>query len=121
MPSEVETKGQVAKIAALKSAILPSQVREKVLLAMADAVDAKRDEIKDVNQKDVKAAREKHLSATLIDRLILNDSRITEMAKGLREVAAMPDHIGDITKMWKRPNGLLICKMVVRGTPERNR
>jgi glutamate-5-semialdehyde dehydrogenase len=113
MPSEVETKGQVAKIAALKSAILPSQVREKVLLAMADAVDAKRDEIKDVNQKDVKAAREKHLSATLIDRLILNDSRITEMAKGLREVAAMPDHIGDITKMWKRPNGLLIGKMVV--------
>ncbi len=113
MPSEVESKGQAARDAALKIAILPPQMRENVLLAMAEAVDTKRDEIKSVNQKDVKAAREKKLNATLIDRLVLNDARITEMVKGLRDIAAMPDHVGHITKMWKRPNGLLVGKMMV--------
>ena len=113
MPSEVERKGQAAKAAALKAAILPPQVREIVLLAMAEAVDTKREVIKEANQKDVKAAREKKLAEALIDRLLLTDGRITEMVKGLRDVAAMPDHIGHITKMWKRPNGLQIGKMVV--------
>jgi glutamate-5-semialdehyde dehydrogenase len=113
MVSEVEIKGQKARAAALKTAIMPSQMREKVLLAMADAVESKREAIKEVNQRDVNAAREKKLAATLIDRLILNDGRIAEMVKGLRDVAAMPDRVGNITKMLKQSSGLLIGKMVV--------
>ncbi len=113
MVSEVEIKGQKARAAALKTAIMPPQMREKVLLAMADAIESKREAIKEVNQRDVNAAREKKLAAMLIDRLILNDGRIAEMVKGLRDVAAMPDRVGNITKMLKQSSGLLIGKMVV--------
>nr|MDO8115965.1 glutamate-5-semialdehyde dehydrogenase [Candidatus Sigynarchaeota archaeon] len=102
-----------AKEAALKAAILPEGTRIKVLEAMARELDAHRSEIKDANAVDVKDARANGLSETLIDRLVLNDKRIDDMVQGLRDVALLPDKVGHIIEMWKRPNGLLIGKMVV--------
>lgn len=110
---EVVQKAKKVKKAALKAALLSAEDRIRILNAMADAIEEKRDEIKRVNQKDVDAGREKGLSDALIDRLILNDKRISSMCQGLRDVARMDDELGDITEMWKRPNGLRIGKMVV--------
>src|SRR5271157_3553235 len=108
MISEIELKGQAAKAAALQAAVLPAQVRERVLQAMADSLDLQRDAIKEANQVDMQAAEEENLSDAIKDRLLLTDERIDDMIKGLRDIAAMPDVVGNITKMWKRPNDLLV-------------
>lgn len=110
---EVLEKCRKAKAAALVAATLPETVRKSVLLAMADALESNVAEIKAANEKDVKAGREKGLGEPLLDRLLLNDARLAEMVQGLREVAAAPDQIGHITRMWRRPNGLLVGKMRV--------
>lgn len=110
---EVLEKAKRVKKASFKAALLTAEDRVRILNAMADIIEEKRDEIKRVNQKDVKLGREKGLSEAMIDRLILNEKRINSMCSGLREVAQMSDKLGDITEMWKRPNGLLIGKMVV--------
>ncbi|MFX0103510.1 MAG: glutamate-5-semialdehyde dehydrogenase [Candidatus Hodarchaeota archaeon] len=106
-------KAKKAKEAALKAAILPEETRIFVLEEMADALGKNRDVIKQTNELDVKNAKEKGLPGPMIDRLVLNDSRIDGMIQGLKEVADLPDKLGHITSMWKRPNGLLIGKMVV--------
>lgn len=110
---EVLQIAKAAKEAASKLAQLPSDVKDRALLAMADGILSRREELKEANEKDVKAAEEKGLSAALIDRLTLTDKRIEEMADGLRQIAALPDPVGEITRMWRRPNGLLIGKMRV--------
>jgi glutamate-5-semialdehyde dehydrogenase len=73
-------------------------------------LDAQADIIKE-NEKDLKEARKAGLSAAMIDRLTLKDKGISDMADGLREVAALPDPVGEITGMWKRPNGLLVGRV----------
>ncbi|RKY05144.1 glutamate-5-semialdehyde dehydrogenase [Candidatus Poribacteria bacterium] len=110
---EVLEIAKAAKEAASKLAQVPSDVKNKALLAMADGILSRRDELKEANEKDVRAAEEKGLSAALIDRLTLTDKRIDEMADGLRQIAALPDPVGEITRMWRRPNGLVIGKMRV--------
>ena len=62
------------------------------------------------NERDV-AARGKGLSPAMIDRLVLDEKRIAAMASGLREVAALPDPVGEVTGMWRRPNGLQVGRM----------
>ncbi|MHA1714585.1 MAG: glutamate-5-semialdehyde dehydrogenase [Promethearchaeota archaeon] len=106
-------KAKMAKKAALEAAILPASARVKILESMALAIKTRTKEIKDANEKDLKLAKEKGLPQPMVDRLLLNDKRINGMIEGLHDVAAMPDKIGHITSMWKRPNGLLIGKMVV--------
>ncbi len=58
------------------------------------------------NKKDLVAAEQKGLSKAMIDRLTLDPDRIKAMADGLREVAALPDPVGEVTRMWRRPNGM---------------
>ena len=70
-----------------------------------------RDFILSENSRDVTAAREKGLSAAMIDRLTVKNATIEAMAQGLREVAALPDPVGKVTSMWRRPNGLLVGRM----------
>ena len=100
-----------AKDASEKLAALPSGVKDGALLRMADGLTAKADFLKEENGKDVAYAREKGLSGAMIDRLTLTDATIEAMAKGLREVAALPDPVGKVTAMWRRPNGLLVGRM----------
>jgi len=106
-------KARKAKEASLKAALLPEESRIRVLYAMAVAIDKARKDIKDANDIDVKLAKEKGLPAPIIDRLVLNDSRINGMIDGLKDVAKLPDYLGHIVEMSKRPNGLLVGKMVV--------
>jgi glutamate-5-semialdehyde dehydrogenase len=100
-----------AKEAARLVANLSSKVKNEVLISMADELIKERDLILKENKKDLNKAVESGLSKAMIDRLTLNDSRINEMANSLREVAALPDPVGEVTKMWKRPNNLLVGKM----------
>ncbi len=87
--------------------------KNRVLLRMAEAILEKSDLLKRENSKDIAFAKEKGLSSALVDRLTLTDKRIREMADGLRDVAALPDPVGEVTRMWQRPNGMTVGRMRV--------
>ncbi|MCP4761606.1 MAG: glutamate-5-semialdehyde dehydrogenase [archaeon] len=113
MDEEVINKAKLIKQASYKAALLSSEDRVRILEAMAAAIGKNREKIKTINSIDIKDGKMKGLTEAMIDRLILNDKRIDEMIKGLKEVAAMKDELGSIVEMNKRPNGLLIGKMIV--------
>ena len=89
-------------------ASLNTQTKNDVLNACANALEENIPVILAANQKDLQAAREKGMSAGLLDRLALSEKRIHSMANGLRKVASLPDPVGEVLSMKKRPNGLLI-------------
>ena len=97
-----------ARRAAPEVAKLSSAVKDKALVAMADALEDRSSFLAESNAEDVDAARSEGTSATLIDRLTLTEKRIASMADGLRAVAEQPDPVGEVVEGWKRPNGLLI-------------
>jgi len=111
--AEVLKIAQAARKAAAKLANVSSDVKNTALLIMSNNLLEKAEELKEANRKDVETAKEKGLSQAFIDRLTLTDKRIAEMADGLRQIAALPDPVGEITRMWRRPNGLLIGRMRV--------
>ena len=82
--------------------------RQEGLILAADALAAQQAYIIEENQKDIMLARKNKMTEPLIDRLFLNENRIRKMAEGLREIAALPDILGEIISMKTRPNGLLI-------------
>ena len=82
--------------------------RQKGLILAADALVAQQTYIIEENQKDIMLARNNKMTEPLIDRLFLNENRIRKMAEGLREIAALPDILGEIISMKTRPNGLQI-------------
>lgn len=92
---------------------LSAKAKNAALLAMADAVTAGMGRILKANQKDIRAAKQKGLSAALIDRLMLDEKRILQMAFSLRELAKLADPVGRKISAWRRPNGLLIQKVSV--------
>jgi glutamate-5-semialdehyde dehydrogenase len=85
--------------------------KDDALLRMADKLVSNREIITAENQKDLSAAGDAGLSSAMLDRLTLNDGVIGAMADGLREVAALPDPVGAVPGMWKRPNGLLVGRV----------
>ncbi len=105
--------GKDAKEAASYMTNASTEKKDKAILTLAELLDSKRDIIKRENEKDLEFARNKGLDSARIDRLILSDKIIDSMIKGCREVAALPDPVGAIETMWKRPNGLLVGKMRV--------
>jgi glutamate-5-semialdehyde dehydrogenase len=100
-----------ARRGAREIASMPTAVKDRLLDLMADALIDKADYIKEENRKDLEAGREKGLSAAMLDRLELSDKVIDSMVGGLREVAALPDPVGEITEMAKRPNGIMVGRM----------
>ena len=102
---------QDAKEASLRLARLNSNVKNSALIRTADELIKQADVLKEANKKDLQAAKEKGLSSAIIDRLTLSDKVIKGMADGLKEVAALTDPVGEILRMWRRPNGLLVGKM----------
>src|SRR5437870_859883 len=107
----VIAKATQAKIAAPQLALLPTDVKNTALLAMADALESHKADLLKANQLDLRAAV--GLSPAAIDRLTLTPKRITEMATGLREVAALPDPVGQVFGMARRPNGMQVGRMRV--------
>jgi len=110
---ELKTKGTLAKQAARKLAICPTDKKNTALVAMADALEAEEQSILAANAMDVEAGRQKGMSVALIDRLTLNPMRIASMAEGLRQLAALPDPIGEGLWTRRRPNGLEVSKIRV--------
>ncbi len=90
---------------------LSSGDKNNLLMAMAEALVAAAPALLAENAKDLESAEKKGLSAAMLDRLMLDEGRIKAMADGLREVAALPDPVGEVTRMWKRPNGMMVGKM----------
>jgi glutamate-5-semialdehyde dehydrogenase len=90
-----------------------SEQKNTVLVKMAEALEKRAKELISENKKDITFAQKKGLSKALIDRLRLNEKRISEMAQGLREVSALPDPVGEVIKMWQRPNGMTVGRMRV--------
>jgi glutamate-5-semialdehyde dehydrogenase len=109
----VMDKALEAKEGARALARALSGQKNTALMEMASALKKRAKELTAENKRDIQFAKEKGLSRALIDRLTLNEKRIDEMAKGLIEVAALPDPVGEITKMWQRPNGMSVGKMRV--------
>ena len=102
---------QDARNASLAMARLSTNSKNNMLLKMAYALEEATSEIISENQKDLKAGEDKGLSSAMLDRLMLDEKRISGIAAALREVAALPDPVGEVTKMWKRPNNLMVGKM----------
>jgi len=100
-----------ARQAALAMARLSSGTKNSMLLKMAAALEVGAGHLIAENQKDLEAGRRKGLSSAMLDRLMLDQKRIGSIANALREIAALPDPVGEVTKMWKRPNDLMVGKM----------
>ncbi|HAA90766.1 MAG: Gamma-glutamyl phosphate reductase [Thermoanaerobacterales bacterium 50_218] len=113
LQAEMERMGQKAKEAAYKLGSVSTKVKNEALMAMAKALEERMELILTANEQDMEAGRAKGLSNALLDRLLLTPDRIREMAEGLRALVALPDPVGEVVKMWTRPNGLQIGKMRV--------
>ena len=90
---------------------LPTDTKNNVLLSMAEELAKQTKKIQKANEKDLQAAKKKGLSAAFIDRLTLTNKVIKTMADGLAEVVALPDPVGEVVRMWRRPNGLQVGRM----------
>jgi glutamate-5-semialdehyde dehydrogenase len=102
-----------AKAAARPLAAAPSAVKDAALRAIADALQARVDEILEANARDLDAGRESGLSAALMDRLALTPERVRAMADGVRAIAALPDPVGEVVDGGRLHNGLDIRKVRV--------
>lgn len=100
-----------ARHAASAVAGLSSADKDEALVEMAGQLIHHADDLIEENGKDLEVARTKGLSKAMIDRLTLDEKAIRAMARGLEEVAALPDPVGKVTSMWRRPNGLLVGRM----------
>ncbi|MGI6037195.1 MAG: glutamate-5-semialdehyde dehydrogenase [Limnochordia bacterium] len=105
--------GQRARGAARSLALMGAQEKVEILQAMAAALRSQMGPILEANTQDLAAAKEQGMSKALLDRLTLNEARIEDMAAGLEMVAELPDPVGRVEKMWRRPNGLEIGKIRV--------
>jgi glutamate-5-semialdehyde dehydrogenase len=108
---QIATIARDARAASHLIARLSTKVKNELLRAMADALVASTEMLLTGNRKDLEAGEQKGLSSALLDRLMLDRKRVAAMADGLREVALLPDPVGEVTKMWKRPNELMVGKM----------
>jgi glutamate-5-semialdehyde dehydrogenase len=109
----LEETAQRARAAGRELARMPSGQKDAALFAVADALERRTDEIVRENALDVADAREAKTSDALVDRLILDDLRVAEMAAGVRAVAALPDPVGRVTDGWTLPNGLAVKKVQI--------
>ena len=105
--------GRRARAAAHELVKLTTAQKNAILLAMADEIDARQAGILEANAKDLARARENGLSSAMIDRLTLDPKRLAAVAAAVREVATLPDPVGEVLTEWTRPNGLRLRKVRV--------
>jgi glutamate-5-semialdehyde dehydrogenase len=108
---KIRTIAADARQASFVMARLGTTAKNDLLLAMARSLTDHTAELIEENRKDLESGAAKGLSDAMLDRLMLNETRITAMADGLREVAVLPDPVGEVTGMRKRPNDLMVGKM----------
>jgi len=105
---ELLLKGEKAKKAAYQLSNLSTNVKDGGLQAIADALLQYQSRILEANRIDLEKAKEKGISGALIDRLTLTEQRIASMAEGVLQIKSLPDPVGEVISMWKRPNNLMI-------------
>ena len=110
---DVAAQGALVKAAAREVALASTDTKNAALLAAADVLLARTDDVLAANAQDVAAAEAEGTSATVIDRLRLTAARVEAMADGLRQVAALPDPVGEVIDGWVRPNGLRMHRVRV--------
>lgn len=110
---QVHAIGRQARDASRELMGLTTEQKNKALHLMADAVERRRSEIVSQNSLDVEEGRKNGLSSAMVDRLILNDSRMDAMIQGIRDVANLPDPAGQVLKSWEKENGLILQKVSV--------
>ena len=108
--SAILEMGRKARAASRELVKLTTEQKNVILLAMADEIEARQGSILEANAKDLSRATENGLSKAMIDRLTLDPKRLKAVADAVREVAALPDPVGEILTDWTRPNGLHITK-----------
>jgi glutamate-5-semialdehyde dehydrogenase len=112
-PTPIPQLARRAKAAARVLAGVPTVAKDAALSAAADLLVANTDSILDANAADVERATGEGVSSTVVDRLRLNAARVEAMATGLRQVAVLPDPVGEVVRGWTRPNGLRISQVRV--------
>ena len=105
--------GQQARAASRELNRANTGQKNAALLAIAEAIESRSEELLDANKKDMDAGEKNGLDEALLDRLALNDERITGMAEGIRQIVALPDPVGEITDLNYRPSGIQVGKMRV--------
>jgi glutamate-5-semialdehyde dehydrogenase len=100
-----------ARAASDRAAELDTDLKNAALRLAADRLEQATDDLIRENAKDLEAGRAKGLEAPLLERLELTPDRIRGVADGLRDVAALPDPVGEVTRMWDRPSGLQVGRM----------
>ena len=104
----LQQQGKLAKDASYVLATAGTEQKNAALAAIADTLTARQDEWLAANEADLSAAQEAGMRPAMLDRLTLSRERIAGIVGGVRQVMALPDPIGQVTKMERRPNGLLI-------------
>jgi glutamate-5-semialdehyde dehydrogenase len=113
IPEYVDELVTRARQAANRLATLSTSVKDQALLAMAEALEAQSEMLLEANKQDIEAFAEGGGKTAMADRLRLTDERIHDMAQGIREVAKLPDPLGEMQKMWTRPNGMQVGRVRV--------
>jgi glutamate-5-semialdehyde dehydrogenase len=109
----VETRARAAREAARILALANARVKSEALLQMARGVEEKAPAILEANRADLERARGQGHPRAFLDRLTLTDARVEAMATGIRQVAALPDPVGETVRGWRRPNGIEIARVRV--------
>jgi len=113
IPEYVQELVERARDAANRLATLSTAIKNKALAAMADALEERTDALLKANDQDIEAFGSAPEKKAMADRLRLTPSRIADMAAGLREVVRLPDPLGEMPKMWTRPNGMQVGRVRV--------
>lgn len=106
--TDIQTLGQTAKASTHQLSLLSTKEKNQILNQMAEALEANTQKIIAANQKDLAKADDYGIKETMKDRLRLDEARIQEMANGIRQVATLPDPIGNVDKMWQNADELMI-------------
>lgn len=113
MISEVRQKATLAQEAAAAMNRMTTEQKNKALLAMADALLNRQDEMIKANAEDLQRGRDNGTSPSLLDRLALNGERVAGIAEGLRQIVELPDPVGELLESFQRPNGMKVEKQRV--------
>jgi glutamate-5-semialdehyde dehydrogenase len=111
LKAEAQRLGKRAKAAARQLARLSTAQKDQALLSMADKIESRSSFLLEENRKDIGSAKKAGVSPAVLDRIALDTGRVTAMAKGLREIARLPDPVREVVKLWRRPNGLQVGRM----------
>jgi glutamate-5-semialdehyde dehydrogenase len=109
----VQAKAEAARHASIALALCSTKVKNDALTQMARGLEEKTPALLEANRADLERARGRGLTRAFLDRLTLTDARIDDMAQGLRQVAALPDPVGEVLETWRRPTGLEISRVRV--------